>query len=88
MMCVRPIRRCVRRSELNDSFALVGSCLEAILDQSSGYLNVLDAQRSVFTVQQLLVKTRLAQLQRQVTLHKTLDGGCKTRSPRREVAGC
>ena len=77
MMCVRPIRRCVRRSELNDSFALVGSCLEAILDQSSGYLNVLDAQRSMFTVKQSLVQTRLDQLQSQVTLYKVLGGGWK-----------
>lgn len=77
MMWVRPIRRCVRRSALHSSFALVGSYLEAILDQSSGYLNGLDAQRSVFTVQQLLVKTRLAQLQRQITLYKTLGGGWK-----------
>lgn len=43
----------------------------------SSYLDVLDAQRSLFTVQQSLVQTRLAQLQSQVTLYKTLGGGWK-----------
>ncbi|MES2944676.1 MAG: efflux transporter outer membrane subunit [Pseudomonadota bacterium] len=38
-------------------------------------LDALDAQRSLFTVQQALVQTRLAQLQSQVTLYKTLGGG-------------
>jgi multidrug efflux system outer membrane protein len=40
-------------------------------------LDALDAQRSLFTVQQSLVQTRLAQLQSQVTLYKTLGGGWK-----------
>lgn len=40
-------------------------------------LDTLDAQRSLFTVQQALVQTRLAQLQSQVTLYKTLGGGWK-----------
>lgn len=40
-------------------------------------LDALDAQRSLFTVQQALVQTRLAQLQSQVTLYKTLGGGWK-----------
>ena len=43
----------------------------------SSYLDVLDAQRSLFTVQQSLVQTRLAQLQSQITLYKTLGGGWK-----------
>ena len=43
----------------------------------SSYLDVLDAQRSLFSVQQSLVQTRLAQLQSQVTLYKTLGGGWK-----------
>jgi len=38
-------------------------------------LDVLDAQRSLFTVQQSLVQTRLAQLQSQVTLYRALGGG-------------
>ena len=38
-------------------------------------LDALDAQRSLFSVQQALVQTRLAQLQSQVTLYKTLGGG-------------
>ena len=41
----------------------------------ASYLDVLDAQRSLFTVQQALVQTRLAQLQSQVVLYKTLGGG-------------
>ena len=40
-------------------------------------LDALDAQRSLFSVQQALVQTRLAQLQSQVTLYKTLGGGSK-----------
>ena len=40
-------------------------------------LDALDAQRSLFTVQQTVVQTRLAQLQSQVTLYKTLGGGWK-----------
>ena len=40
-------------------------------------LDALDAQRSLFNVQQALVQTRLAQLQSQVTLYKTLGGGWK-----------
>ncbi len=41
----------------------------------ASYLDALDAQRSLFTVQQALVQTRLAQLQSQVTLYKVLGGG-------------
>ena len=40
-------------------------------------LDALDAQRSLFAVQQTVVQTRLAQLQSQVTLYKTLGGGWK-----------
>ena len=40
-------------------------------------LDLLDAQRSLFTAQQALVQTRLAQLQSQVTLYKALGGGWK-----------
>ena len=38
-------------------------------------LDLLDAQRSLFTAQQAVVQTRLAQLQSQVTLYKALGGG-------------
>ena len=41
----------------------------------ASYLDALDAQRSLFSVQQALVQTRLAQLQSQVTLYKVLGGG-------------
>ena len=38
-------------------------------------LDLLDAQRSLFAARQAVVQTRLAQLQSQVTLYKTLGGG-------------
>ena len=41
----------------------------------SSYLDILDAQRSLFTAQQAVLQTRLLQLQNQVTLYKTLGGG-------------
>lgn len=40
-------------------------------------LDLLDAQRSLFSAQQAVVQTRLAELQSQVTLYKTLGGGWK-----------
>lgn len=41
----------------------------------ASYLELLDAQRSLFGVQQALAQTQLAYLQNQVTLYKTLGGG-------------
>ena len=41
----------------------------------ASYLDLLDAQRSLFTAQQALVQTRLAQLQAQVQLYRSLGGG-------------
>ena len=41
----------------------------------ASYLDLLDAQRSLFAAQQALVQTRLAQLQAQVNLYKALGGG-------------
>ena len=41
----------------------------------ASYLDLLDAQRSLFAARQAVVQTRLAQLQSQVTLYKTLGGG-------------
>jgi multidrug efflux system outer membrane protein len=38
-------------------------------------LEWLDAQRTLFSAQQALVQTRLASLQNQITLFKTLGGG-------------
>ncbi len=43
----------------------------------ASYLDQLDAQRSLFAARQAVVQTRLAQLQSQVTLYKTLGGGWK-----------
>jgi multidrug efflux system outer membrane protein len=41
------------------------------------YLNVLDAQRSLYSAQQGLITTRLARLTNLVTLYKVLGGGGK-----------
>ena len=41
----------------------------------ASYLELLDAQRSLFAVQQAVAQTRLAYLQNQVTLYKALGGG-------------
>lgn len=43
----------------------------------ASYLDLLDAQRSLFAARQALVQTRLAQLQNQVLLYKALGGGWK-----------
>lgn len=44
----------------------------------ASYLDVLDAQRSLFALQQALVQVRLAQWQNQVALYKALGGGTGT----------
>jgi NodT family efflux transporter outer membrane factor (OMF) lipoprotein len=41
----------------------------------ASYLDLLDAQRSLFTARQALIQTRLAQLQNQVQLYRALGGG-------------
>ena len=41
----------------------------------SSYLDLLDAQRSLFAARQAVVQTRLAQLQSQVGLYRALGGG-------------
>ncbi|RZJ20641.1 MAG: efflux transporter outer membrane subunit [Haliea sp.] len=43
----------------------------------ASYLDQLDAQRSLFAARQAVVEVRLAQLQSQVTLYRTLGGGWK-----------
>jgi NodT family efflux transporter outer membrane factor (OMF) lipoprotein len=48
----------------------------------ASYLDLLDAQRSLFAAQQALVQTRLAQLQSQVGLYKALGGGWTETTPR------
>ena len=47
----------------------------------ASYLDMLDAQRSLFTAQQAVVQTRLAQLQNQVQTYKVLGGGWKEPAP-------
>jgi NodT family efflux transporter outer membrane factor (OMF) lipoprotein len=41
----------------------------------ASYLDLLDAQRSLFAARQALIQTRLAQLQNQVLLYRALGGG-------------
>jgi len=43
----------------------------------ASYLDVLDAQRSVYAAQTALVQARALQVQNQVTLYKVLGGGWK-----------
>ena len=43
----------------------------------ASYLDLLDAQRALFSARQAVVQTRLLQLQNQVTLYKALGGGWK-----------
>ena len=45
------------------------------------YLNVLDAQRSLYAAQQGLITIRLAKLTNQVRLYAVLGGGCTAISP-------
>jgi len=42
---------------------------------AASYLDLLDAQRSLFQAQQLAVQANLARLQNQVTLYRVLGGG-------------
>lgn len=41
----------------------------------ASYLDLLDAQRSLFALEQSVVQVRLAQMQNQVSLYKVLGGG-------------
>lgn len=47
----------------------------------SSYLDLLDAQRSLFAAQQALVQARLARLQNQVQLYRALGGGWTPPTP-------
>ena len=47
----------------------------------ASYLELLDAQRSLFAAQQALAQTRLAYLQNQVALYKALGGGAAPPAP-------
>lgn len=49
----------------------------------ASYLDLLDAQRSLFTAQQAVVQVRLTQLQNQVLLYKALGGGAPEGSANR-----
>lgn len=47
----------------------------------ASYLDLLDAQRSLFSAQQAVVQTRLGQLQNRVSLYKVLGGGWTEQAP-------
>lgn len=47
----------------------------------ASYLDLLDAQRSLFAARQALTQTRLAQLQNQVLLYRALGGGWTSAAP-------
>jgi NodT family efflux transporter outer membrane factor (OMF) lipoprotein len=47
----------------------------------SSYLDLLDAQRSLFAARQALIQTRLARLQNQVLLYRALGGGWSSPAP-------
>ncbi len=47
----------------------------------ASYLDLLDAQRALFTARQAVVQTRLLQLQNQVALYRVLGGGWKEAAP-------
>jgi multidrug efflux system outer membrane protein len=49
---------------------------------ASSYLDVLDAQRSLFTAQQAVVQAQAAERQNRVTLYKVLGGGWKDAATR------
>lgn len=52
----------------------------------ASYLDLLDAQRSMFALEQALVQVRLAQLQNQVLLYKALGGGWTDQGPETPTA--
>ena len=52
----------------------------------ASYLDLLDAQRSLFALEQAVVQVRLAQLQNQVQLYKALGGGWNQPAPASEQA--
>lgn len=52
---------------------------------AASHLDWLDAQRSLFAVQQALVLSRLAYLQNQVVLYKTLGGGAQAQAQAQAV---
>jgi len=45
----------------------------------SSYLDLLDAQRSLFAARQAVIQTRLQLLQNQVLLYRALGGGWRER---------
>ncbi|MBN2653690.1 MAG: efflux transporter outer membrane subunit [Nitrospirae bacterium] len=66
------------QSSLADATARAYSLSEARYNNGiSGYLQVLDAQRSLFSAQQSLITVKLSRLINLVTLYKVLGGGAE-----------
>jgi len=53
---------------------------------TASYLDLLDAQRSLFTAQQQAIEANLARLQNQVTLYRVLGGGWSEPAPNANTA--
>jgi len=53
---------------------------------TASYLDLLDAQRSLFTAQQQAIEANLARLQNQVTLYRVLGGGWSEPAPNASTA--
>ena len=53
----------------------------------AGYLDVLDAQRSLYTVQQSLISLQLIEQANRVTLYRTLGGGWRATADEAQAAG-
>ena len=53
----------------------------------AGYLDVLDAQRSLYTVQQSLISLQLIEQANRITLYRTLGGGWRTTADEAQVTG-
>lgn len=66
------------QKSLNDATSESYRLSQARYDQGvDGYLNVLDAQRSLYSAQQNLISVRAARLSNLVTLYKVLGGGSR-----------
>ena len=76
----------VQRDNLGDQLAAQQSLVDATADAFrlsdarfkrgvDSYLDVLDAQRSLYSAQQALITTRLSRVSNAVTLYKALGGG-------------
>jgi len=78
---VRSTKAAARAGQLDAQASLVQAATQSLRLSDArytrgvdSYLEVLDAQRSLYSAQQSLIGTRLARLSNSVTLYKTLGG--------------